>query len=242
MGRFTSPEWNEFLRTFDAWYEEACSHRNCPRLQPLSRKFLGWTENIVGFLDAHSRFDPRPILDYYRVVRGYYEPDDHSYPPVAKQELESTFIPVRELRERLWMYVENAGLLVADDSANGKPPSPAAADVTANTGAADGGEANGNAVDGPCGIDGFRWQGVTSRGLTRKVFALLTLLWKKHDRTASFSDLAEPVYGDPQETVTGDRVGSLRREANKFFHEHGILLTVTISRPRVAIIDRTDAQ
>ncbi len=76
-------------------------------------------------------------------------------------------------------------------------------------------------ADGPFGTSGFRWKGKTFDGMTPKVFALVAALFESTDWTASFSDLAEPVWGDASlgSAEIRTRAPSLGTEATQFFED-----------------------
>ena len=51
---------------------------------------------------------------------------------------------------------------------------------------------------------------------------LVKHLWQQLDRAATFSDLLQPVYDDPEHIADASAFGSLCKAATKFFKEHGI--------------------
>jgi hypothetical protein len=93
--------------------------------------------------------------------------------------------------------------------------------------------ANNNAPvsDGP--VEGYRWAHnckVTSDTMQPKAWKLAEFLWKRPMRTADFDTLALPVYDRHGHTVTEHAIGSLRKQANSFFSQHGIPLLVSIKQ------------
>ncbi len=81
-----------------------------------------------------------------------------------------------------------------------------------------GGQQPPEVVDGPFGLDGFRWGSLKPRsGLASTPFRLLSTLWKAKDRTMCFRDLAKNVWDDGEINLRDDnRLGSARRAVNKF--------------------------
>jgi hypothetical protein len=90
-------------------------------------------------------------------------------------------------------------------------------------------------VDGPIAPDGFRFSGRAHHGLTTKPFAMLSVLWGAPNRTASFKELAEPVWGDREEVVTSEQVGTHRKALNSFFDAHSQPFKVSISGEYVTL-------
>lgn len=90
-------------------------------------------------------------------------------------------------------------------------------------------------TDGPI-ADGFRWRGSDYIGLTRKPWLVIDFLWKQTSRVAAFGELAEPVWGDRGRFISTNKVGSARREVNKFFKDHGIPFRVTINGRTVTLM------
>ena len=81
--------------------------------------------------------------------------------------------------------------------------------------------------DGPAGVDSFFWQGKRHLGLTKKPFLLLSALWTARHQTLSLIDAEMAVYGSVDEAPEHG-LSSIRREANAFFAQQGIPLSVTI--------------
>lgn len=94
--------------------------------------------------------------------------------------------------------------------------------------------------DAPTPPDGFTYKGQKFQGLTPKPMRLIIHLWIQTNRTSRFDDLADPVWGDRNEIVTKDAVGSLRRQANKFFKDNNIPFRVTINEPHVTLKTRDE--
>ena len=59
---------------------------------------------------------------------------------------------------------------------------------------------------------------------------LAQLLFEKMPQRIPFCDLAAPVFGDREEFVDSDLVGTHRKNANNYFREHGIPLKVCTSQ------------
>jgi hypothetical protein len=97
-------------------------------------------------------------------------------------------------------------------------------------------------ADGPCGTDGFKFGGTEKSGMPPTAWRLVKFLWDKPDRSADFSDLADPVFGDREEYVTADRVGSARREANACFRRWGFPLKVETSPSSLRVALKIVAQ
>ena len=89
---------------------------------------------------------------------------------------------------------------------------------------------NGKKPDGPFGTSGFRWHTREKTGLRPDSFQLVSHLWNAIDRTSTWDDLAEPVFDEHEgDYVTSDRLGSVRRDANKFFQTKGFPFKVKLS-------------
>ena len=91
---------------------------------------------------------------------------------------------------------------------------------------------------GPFGTSGFRWNNKEKFGLRPGCFALVSHLWTAKDRTSPWDDLAEPVFEVRDGSfVDSGNLGSVRRDANKFFEEHGFPFRVTLAtRFRKAVL------
>jgi hypothetical protein len=86
---------------------------------------------------------------------------------------------------------------------------------------------------GPFGDRGFRWKGKEGgqgdKGMVRRAFALVSLLWDRKDHTATYHDVGQPVFGEPGTMVNDNQVGSARRAGNKYFEANGLPLRVKTS-------------
>jgi hypothetical protein len=91
---------------------------------------------------------------------------------------------------------------------------------------------------GPFPPDGFRLGGVEKSVVRDKVWKLINHLWYARNRTASFEDLAEPVWGDLASTVDKNNLGSLRRDANHFFEENSWPFRVQLKNGYASLIGR----
>jgi hypothetical protein len=89
--------------------------------------------------------------------------------------------------------------------------------------------------DGPVPPDAFWYKGSIFHGLQPKPYRLVEHLWTCTNMTADVRDLAEPVWGD-HEAETGDNaLGSVRRQANRFFQRHAIPYQVRIKNKTVLL-------
>lgn len=82
--------------------------------------------------------------------------------------------------------------------------------------------------DGPGAPGVFWYEGREHKGLALKAFLLVEHLWGNKNQTADFTDLAEPVWGDREESISKTMVGSLRREANNFFRKKGVGIPLVV--------------
>lgn len=88
-------------------------------------------------------------------------------------------------------------------------------------------------VDGPVG--GYRWRHngeVSEDSMRRTAWKLASLLYEKMPDMVDFRDLAEPVFGDREEPVDRNQVGTHRKFANKFFEDHGVPFRVRTSEQK----------
>lgn len=98
----------------------------------------------------------------------------------------------------------------------------------------------GRRPDGPFGTDGFRWKNAEVRGLSAKQFAIVVFLWTATDNTATFQELAKPVWGEKNwgnvELTT--KAPSVASDTTKFFEDNGIPFRVKASKRnhRVSLI------
>lgn len=100
-------------------------------------------------------------------------------------------------------------------------------------------------IDGPFGRDGFRWNGIEKTGLEGVPHGLLRYLWSATDRTATYDELAEPVWADRNIDVTEGMVASARHKANQFFVRWAFPFRVSTASKRriVSLVERpTTAQ
>jgi hypothetical protein len=89
--------------------------------------------------------------------------------------------------------------------------------------------------DGPAGLDGFRFNGKVLRPLTPKPFLLLRHLWTSKDHTATFEELAGPVFDDHAIIPDKSNVGTHRSALNAFFKRHKVPFQVVISGRMVSL-------
>ena len=91
--------------------------------------------------------------------------------------------------------------------------------------------------DGPC--NSFKWRHndkeISVSG-GPQVWRLLDYLWKLNGKSASFQELAEPVYGDRNEEPSRGSICSMRAKANKFFKRKKIPWRVGIKANQVSLI------
>ena len=82
--------------------------------------------------------------------------------------------------------------------------------------------------EGPIAND-FRWNGQDYDGLNGKAKKLVGYLWDAKEKTATFDELAGPVWGDHAKHITSNMVGKARARANKFFLDNAIPFEVSIA-------------
>jgi hypothetical protein len=94
-------------------------------------------------------------------------------------------------------------------------------------------------IDGPVAPNGWRSQGeLIDNFLTNIPWKLVNFLFSnKSNRSASFSELADPVFGDHVLNINADRLGAHRRDANKAFKKHAIPLKLSISGEFITLAD-----
>ncbi len=101
------------------------------------------------------------------------------------------------------------------------------------SGRRDGGTTDETAVDGPFGLNGFRWQTCERIGMEPLPWKLIRHLWSTKDRTATYTDLAVKVWDDVQRNLrNGDELPSARKKANKFFEAGPFPFRVKLSPKR----------
>jgi len=85
--------------------------------------------------------------------------------------------------------------------------------------------------DGPCHPYTWRHKGqkLPDNSLQRATWNLVNHLWNDPERTATFDELAEPVFGDHSAEPDGYQIGKQRTLANKFFSGQGISWKVASS-------------
>ena len=91
--------------------------------------------------------------------------------------------------------------------------------------------------NGPVPPDGFLWNGQRYRIDGPKVWRLVAHLWRCRNHAAEFATLGGPVWRDHAAQIDSGNVGSLRRDANKFFKEHSIPCRVSIRGEWVHIVE-----
>ena len=75
--------------------------------------------------------------------------------------------------------------------------------------------------DGPlANAYSFGWGNMRYDGLTRKGWLLLRALWPTRERALTGSDVAGPVWDDPDEIITTGQLHGVRRRINTFFATH----------------------
>ena len=82
--------------------------------------------------------------------------------------------------------------------------------------------------DGPEAPDAFWWNGRRYEDMPQQAWRLINFLWRQPSSEARFARLAEPVWLDPEATVTADNVGTVRKVANRWFSANAIPYTVTL--------------
>jgi hypothetical protein len=89
--------------------------------------------------------------------------------------------------------------------------------------------------NGPIPPDKFSFDGAQYSLKGKRVWALISFLWVP--RQAFIESLASPVWDDPSHDISIIALGSIRREANRFFRENGIPLIVRIKGETVFLRD-----
>lgn len=84
--------------------------------------------------------------------------------------------------------------------------------------------------DGPIPPNAFRWQGEEYYGLSRKPWLLVAHMWPRKNKSSDDQALVASGIWDDLRDVTKDSVGSVRRDANRFFRENRLPWSVTISK------------
>src|SRR5690349_8981862 len=85
--------------------------------------------------------------------------------------------------------------------------------------------------DGPCHPQTWRHAGSTLAPLCLQplTWNLVEFLWNKRDRTATFQELAEPVWRDHALTLGSAQIGRQRTLANRFFQKNGIPFLIRVN-------------
>ncbi len=79
--------------------------------------------------------------------------------------------------------------------------------------------------DGPVESRTFRWRGELYGGCNPTAWRLIKFLWTNRGRKVGYVELGHPVW-EQHKTPLATKVGSARREANRFFREKRIPLRV----------------
>lgn len=90
---------------------------------------------------------------------------------------------------------------------------------------------------GPFPPDGFSFGKKRARVGRPKVWKLISYLWGLPDRACELDELAEPVWGDDQAAVDANTIGSVRRDANKFFESNGWAFRVKVKGGFISLVD-----
>ena len=93
--------------------------------------------------------------------------------------------------------------------------------------------------EGPSPPDKFSFNGTAYSVPRPMVFKLIEHLWRSRGRTSRIDNLAEPVWGDHGGSVDDSSLGSVRRDANKFFEEHGLPFRVRTKSRCVSLVHPT---
>ncbi len=83
--------------------------------------------------------------------------------------------------------------------------------------------------DGPVPPNSFCWKGKCKDGMTAMSWKVITFLWPRKNRSASDDDFVPTVWEETV-AVSEDAVGSVRREANKFFGDNKFPWSVVTQR------------
>jgi hypothetical protein len=100
-----------------------------------------------------------------------------------------------------------------------------------------------NGSEGPVAPDTWKHGGKTIQNekMPKKAFLLVNFLWSQPERTAYVSDLAEPVFGDPETLVGIENIRFHARDANNFFRRCRLnwsISTSVKSYPRATLVNR----
>lgn len=91
--------------------------------------------------------------------------------------------------------------------------------------------------DGPIPPDEFGFSGKCGRMKRSRTWQFVKILWNSPNRTVTLDGLAKPLWGDSKHDISIMAVGSLRRDANRFFTEHGMPFRVRLSQDEAVLAD-----
>jgi hypothetical protein len=95
------------------------------------------------------------------------------------------------------------------------------------------------AHDGPCRPYTWRHEGtVAANHMQPAAWRLVDHLWRRPQKAATFDELKQPVYSDPEHIADQSNFGSLRTRANTFLSQHGIPWQVRIKKGLVFLMLR----
>lgn len=83
--------------------------------------------------------------------------------------------------------------------------------------------------DGPVRGNAFHYKGKVFHDMNQKVWLLLDFLWKRADRTATFTELAAVVWCDHGRDVTEGMVRGVQERARKFFAANALPYHISVS-------------
>ena len=92
--------------------------------------------------------------------------------------------------------------------------------------------------DGPFPPDGFSFDGKVGRIKRASAWKLVSFLWSRRNRRASFDSLAEPVWGNSGHDISYMAISSIKKAANRFFRENEFPFMVRMKSEEVFLIDQ----
>ena len=91
--------------------------------------------------------------------------------------------------------------------------------------------------DGPYGVRQWRHDGkVVDDQLEPAPWKMVNHLWKLESKSAVFSDLIQPIYGDREHEADEGAFGSHRKKTNQYFDANGIPWKVCLSKGTVSLM------
>jgi hypothetical protein len=91
--------------------------------------------------------------------------------------------------------------------------------------------------DGPVEPNGFRWECIVHRPLSKGPFRFVAHAWLAKDHCVDVDELPEILYDDAEPLLSESAVRNLRDEVNAFLRHHGIPLHAAKRSQKLAILD-----